>query len=153
MNTSKNKVLEILSEQIQDIEKVIKLDQDTGNKINGKYISNEYGTYIFYWVSSAIVEKTQSEIEASLKSFFPQLNSLYRRCGYFRAIDAFKAAIFRVKSGQLETPSKVIFGGRRNLISLKKGQLSKSEWRAIRNNPLYSRGEKAKKGNLNLRFE
>ncbi len=98
-------------------------------------------------------EKTQSEIEASLKSFFPQLNSLYRRCGYFRAIDAFKAAIFRVKSGQLETPSKVIFGGRRNLISLKKGQLSKSEWRAIRNNPLYSRGEKAKKGNLNLRFE
>lgn len=98
-------------------------------------------------------EKTRSEIEASLKACFPQLNSNYRRSGYFRAIDAYKAAIFRVKLGLLETPSKVVFGGRKNLIRYEKGQLSKFEWRAIRNNQLYSRGEKAKNGNLNLRFE
>lgn len=46
----------------------------------------------------------------------------------------------------------VIFGGRKNFFDRMKGKISKQQWKDLRSNELYSRGDKSKKGNLNLRM-
>ena len=52
------------------------------------------------------------------------------------------------------TIPKVIFGGRDNFEKRVNGKLSNEEWKNLRNNALYSRGDKSKKGgNLNTRIE
>ena len=50
------------------------------------------------------------------------------------------------------TISKVIFGGRKNFIKRCKNQISNEEWKELRDNNYYSRGDKTKKGNPNLRI-
>ena len=47
---------------------------------------------------------------------------------------------------------KVIFGGRKNYEDFIKGKINKEEWRMLRNNELYSRGDKLLKGNPNIRI-
>ena len=52
------------------------------------------------------------------------------------------------------TIPKVIFGGWENFEKRRDGKLSNLEWKNLRNNKLYSRGDKSKKGgNLNTRIE
>lgn len=52
-----------------------------------------------------------------------------------------------------ETPeAKVIFGGKKAWNDYKKGNLSKGEWLFQRAKNIYSRGDKSKKGNPNLRI-
>lgn len=46
----------------------------------------------------------------------------------------------------------VIFGGKKNFIQRRKGQITQEEWKDLRTNELYARGDKAKKGNLNTRL-
>jgi IS605 OrfB family transposase len=46
----------------------------------------------------------------------------------------------------------VIFGGRKNYYNRMKNKISKREWKNIRSNTLYARGDKSKKGNLNTRI-
>ncbi|MBX0311839.1 MAG: IS200/IS605 family accessory protein TnpB-related protein, partial [Sulfurihydrogenibium sp.] len=57
-------------------------------------------------------------------------------------------------------PKKVIFGSRKLFEQLKKNHLTgkrrkqlKTKWKESRQGNLYSRGDKSKQGNLNLRFE
>jgi len=59
-----------------------------------------------------------------------------------------------------EDPRKVVFGGRKLFETLKRGHLSgkplkelKREWKEKRQGLLYSRGDRTKGGNLNLRLE
>lgn len=47
---------------------------------------------------------------------------------------------------------KVIFGGRKNYEKYVKGKITKEDWKLLRNNELYSRGDKTQKGNPNLRI-
>ncbi len=47
---------------------------------------------------------------------------------------------------------KSIFGGKRNWKRLQTGTISKDEWKSIRNNQLYSRGDRTQKGNPNIRI-
>ena len=47
---------------------------------------------------------------------------------------------------------KVIFGGRENWDKLIKKEISKKEWKDKRDNQIYARGDKTKKGNPNLRL-
>jgi len=52
------------------------------------------------------------------------------------------------------TIPKVIFGGRENFEKRVNGKLSNADWKNLRNNKLYSRGDKSKEGgNLNTRIE
>ena len=44
-----------------------------------------------------------------------------------------------------------IFGGRKNWDKLQSGTLSKEEWQKIRDSEIYSRGDRAKSGNPNIR--
>lgn len=50
------------------------------------------------------------------------------------------------------TIPKVIFGGRKNFIKRCKGQITNKEWKELRDNNYYSRGDRTKKGNPNLRI-
>lgn len=50
------------------------------------------------------------------------------------------------------TIPKVIFGGRKNFIKRCKGQITNEEWKELRDNNYYSRGDKTKCGNPNLRI-
>jgi len=51
------------------------------------------------------------------------------------------------------TIPKVIFGGRDNFELRRSGKLSNADWKNLRNNKLYSRGDKSKEGgNLNTRI-
>lgn len=51
-----------------------------------------------------------------------------------------------------KTIPKIIFGGRKNFIKRCKGLISNEEWKNLRDNNYYSRGDKTKKGNPNLRI-
>jgi IS605 OrfB family transposase len=50
------------------------------------------------------------------------------------------------------TIPKVILGGRKNFYQRLKGKMSQEEWKELRSNTLYSRGDQSKKGNLNTRI-
>jgi len=47
---------------------------------------------------------------------------------------------------------KVIFGGKKNWNKRIKGKISNQEWKDKRDNQIYSRGDRSKKGNLNIRL-
>ena len=95
---------------------------------------------------------TKSEIEKKLSETFPQINSRYRKAGFFRAQTMYLSAFRLMKNGRLKSLKKVVFGGRKNLVLFTKGKLTKKDWERIRNNQVFSRGDKSKAGNLNLRF-
>ncbi len=46
----------------------------------------------------------------------------------------------------------VIFGGKKNFYDRLDNKISQKEWKELRANTLYSRGDKSKKGNLNIRM-
>ena len=49
------------------------------------------------------------------------------------------------------TIPKVIFGRRSNFDLLIKGEITKEEWRDLRTNQVYNKGDVYEKGNRNLR--
>jgi len=51
-----------------------------------------------------------------------------------------------------DTIPPAIFGGKKNFRARTKGNITNQEWKGLRTNQLYSRGDKAKKGNLNARL-
>ncbi|MFQ6073252.1 MAG: hypothetical protein ACE5KT_11225, partial [Methanosarcinales archaeon] len=51
-----------------------------------------------------------------------------------------------------KTLPKIVFGGKKNFNLLKKGKISKEEWKELRSNQVYSIGRKVDKGNQNLRL-
>ena len=51
-----------------------------------------------------------------------------------------------------DTIPSVIFGGKRNFFARMKGKITNEKWKDLRSNQLYSRGDKTKKGNLNIRL-
>ncbi|MBA2872489.1 IS605 OrfB family transposase [Anoxybacillus calidus] len=50
------------------------------------------------------------------------------------------------------TIPSVIFGGKPNFYKRLKGKITNEEWKDLRSNQLYARGDKSKKGNLNIRL-
>jgi IS605 OrfB family transposase len=96
--------------------------------------------------------KSKSEIEADLGEKFSEINSRYYRDGYFRAKANHESALELVKTKELELPERVVFGGRKNLKRRERREISNEEWKRLRNNQLYSRGDRSKRGNLNLRL-
>ncbi len=87
---------------------------------------------------------SKSEIETDIEKKFGEINSRYRRGGYFRAKANYESAKELVKSGELESPKKVVFGGRENLKKRERDEISNEEWKRLRNNQLYSRGDESK---------
>ena len=52
-----------------------------------------------------------------------------------------------------DLPPHITFGGKRNQLLRMKGKISREEYRKRRNSILISRGDKTKKGNLNMRLD
>ena len=57
-----------------------------------------------------------------------------------------------LKHQELGTIPTVIFGGKKNFYDRLENKISSKEWKELRSNTLYSRGDKSKKGNLNTRM-
>jgi IS605 OrfB family transposase len=57
-----------------------------------------------------------------------------------------------LKHQEDKTIPTVIFGGKGNFYKRLNGKIPKEEWKALRSNTLYSRGDRTKKGNLNTRI-
>jgi IS605 OrfB family transposase len=96
--------------------------------------------------------KKRKELKRSLSSLF-HLNTRYIDDAILEATSLMES----LKEKERD-PKKVIFGGKKNLKSLSSKHLSnsnqaqlKEKWREKRQGNLYSRGDKAKGGNLNLR--
>ena len=52
---------------------------------------------------------------------------------------------------ETDTIPPVIFGGKKQFYERVKGKITNKEWKDLRSNTLYSRGDQSKKGNLNTR--
>ncbi len=96
---------------------------------------------------------TRKELKKHLQKVFP-LNSRYCDDAIMKANEILKSCKEREQN-----PKKVIFGSRKLFEKLSKKHLTgkkreklKKEWKKKRQGTAYSRGDKAKKGNLNLRF-
>ncbi|WP_260440565.1 IS200/IS605 family accessory protein TnpB-related protein [Parageobacillus thermoglucosidasius] len=50
------------------------------------------------------------------------------------------------------TIPRVVFGGKQKFYKRLKGNITNEEWKELRSNQLYARGDKSKKGNLNIRL-
>ncbi len=57
-----------------------------------------------------------------------------------------------LKHQETETIPPVIFGGKKHFYERLKGKITNKEWKELRSNTLYSRGDQSKKGNLNTRI-
>jgi hypothetical protein len=51
-----------------------------------------------------------------------------------------------------DTIPAIVFGGKKNLKKVQKEELSKEEWKELRSNSFYSRGDASKEGNLHTRL-
>jgi IS605 OrfB family transposase len=56
---------------------------------------------------------------------------------------------YHLNNGTIPT---VIFGGKQHFYKRLKGKITNEEWKDLRSNQLYARGDKSKKGNLNIRL-
>ncbi len=97
--------------------------------------------------------KERKELKKKLQTMFG-LNSRYVDDAIFKAQEVLKAC---KEKGQ--NPKKVIFGGRglferlkKNHLQGKKRQELKRQWEEKRKYRLYSRGDRSKQGNLNIRL-
>ncbi len=57
-----------------------------------------------------------------------------------------------LKHQKTDTIPPVIFGGKKSFYERIKGKITNKEWKELRSNTLYSRGDQSKKGNLNTRI-
>lgn len=114
---------ELLPMQIQDIKSKI---SKTIKKINH--------------YQSGKKKPKKVDLETCLEGLNSRLEKLQKREVYLK--------------GCLEdgTIPKVIFGGRKNFYNRMKGKISNEEWKDLRSNHVYSRGDKSKLGNLNIRL-
>jgi predicted transposase len=93
-----------------------------------------------------------------LKKYLSKLFSINTRCSD-DAVFLAHSTIASCKERR-QNPKKVIFGSRKSFEQLKRNHLTgkrrkqlKTKWKENRQGNLYSRGNKSKQGNLNLRFE
>jgi IS605 OrfB family transposase len=103
-----------------------------------------------------LLPRRLAEVEAKIdrtEGKLARTSDLQRRQGIVARLDKLRRKREELV-GHLErgTIPKVVFGGRRNLKLRHEGQLSREEWRRLRAEAFYSRGEKNKQGNLHTRL-
>jgi len=68
-------------------------------------------------------------------------------------IELLKNKIIEIKEHiENNTIPAIVFGGKKNLEKVQKKEISKEEWKELRSNNFYSRGDKSKEGNLHTRL-
>jgi IS605 OrfB family transposase len=100
-------------------------------------------------------KKEKESLISELRKKLENIKSEEERENISARIEQLKEEV-AVLSSHVEkgTIPKVIFGGRENFEKRRDGKLSKEQWKNLRNNKLYSRGDKSKEGgNLNTKIE
>jgi len=80
------------------------------------------------------------------------LNAMWACNVIVRARGTFAAAKRLSARGKLESPKKLIWGGRKNFKLRCEGKITAEEWRSARSSQLCAVGDKNRKGNQNLRI-
>jgi IS605 OrfB family transposase len=103
----------------------------------------------------AKIEKTAKKMDEYQHGRKTPKNVDVRTClnGLHQRLEKLKAKEAELKH-HLEhgTIPSVIFGGKQNFYKRLKGSITNEEWKDVRSNQLYARGDKSKKGNLNIRL-
>ena len=103
----------------------------------------------------AKIEKTEKKIDEYQHGRKTPKNVDLPTClgGLHQRLEKLKAKEAELKHhlGQGTIP-RVIFGGKQNFYKRLKGKITNEEWKDLRSNQLYARGDKSKKGNLNIRL-
>lgn len=90
-------------------------------------------------IENILKDKKKNLLEKKRASLLKKLDKRQRKANYFkRFIDT-------------NTIPPVVFGTKQMFLKRCKGLISNEEWKACRDNRIYSRGDKTKKGNPNLR--
>jgi IS605 OrfB family transposase len=112
-----------------------------------------YSSCMRYSYQRLLEGKERNELKRSLSSLF-HLNTRYIDDAILEATSLIESLKEKKKD-----PKKVVFGGKKTLKQLSSKHVSRSnqsllkeKWREKRQGNLYSRGDKAKGGNLNLRI-
>ena len=152
VRTAFNRLLEGLS--IGDVEKLVY----SMFNINSRYAKDAVMQAMSIIRSQKeLVKQHLLEKERAIKGLLKKLDSISnedKRESISAKIEQLSLEVV-VLSSHVEnaTIPKVIFGGRENFELRRSGKLSKEEWKNLRNNKLYSRGDKSKEGgNLNTRL-
>lgn len=98
--------------------------------------------YSNYYKKLTAIERQLNNPNISEKKRNGLLRKLEKRQ---RKLDYYKSFL------DTNTIPPVIFGTKKMFIKKCKGQITNKEWKDMRNNRIYSRGDKSKKGNPNLR--
>ena len=116
-------------------------------------LMQNFSSCVRYTYNRLLEGTSRKELKKHLQRVFP-LNSRYCDDAIMKANEVLKSCKERKQN-----PEKVIFGSRKLFEKLKKKHLTgkrkeklKKEWKEKRQGTAYSRGDKSKKGNLNLRF-
>ncbi|ADO44470.1 transposase [Hydrogenobacter thermophilus TK-6] len=117
-------------------------------------IMRKFSSCFRYAYNKLLEGHSRKDLKKHLQKIF-NINSRYVDDAIFKAQSLINSCIATYQS-----PSKVIFGGRRLFELLKNKHINgerrnklKQKWEERRKHCLYSRGDKTKKGNLNIRIE
>ncbi|BDG43251.1 IS200/IS605 family accessory protein TnpB-related protein [Saccharococcus caldoxylosilyticus] len=103
----------------------------------------------------AKIEKTEKKIDEYQHGRKTSKNVDLPTClgGLHQRLEKLKAKEAELKHHLAQgTIPRVIFGGKQNFYKRLKGKITNEEWKDLRSNQLYARGDKSKKGNLNIRL-
>jgi IS605 OrfB family transposase len=103
----------------------------------------------------AKIEKTERKIDDYQCGRKTPKNVDVQTClsGLYQRLEKLKAKEAELQDHlNADTIPKVIFGGKQNFYKRLKGKITNEEWKDLRSNQLYARGDKSKKGNLNIRL-
>ncbi|OQP02913.1 transposase, partial [Geobacillus sp. 44B] len=103
----------------------------------------------------AKIEKTEQKIDDYQHGRKTPKNVDFPTClgGLHQRLEKLKAKEAELKQHLDQgTIPRVIFGGRENFYKRLKGNITNEEWKDLRSNQLYAKGDKSKKGNLNIRL-
>ncbi|MED4988633.1 transposase, partial [Parageobacillus toebii] len=103
----------------------------------------------------AKIEKTEKKIDE-----YQHGRKIPKKVDLPTCLDGLQRRLEKLKSKEEElqrhleqgTIPRVIFGGKENFYKRLKGKITNEEWKDLRSNQLYARGDKSKKGNLNIRL-
>ncbi|MBX0311429.1 MAG: transposase, partial [Sulfurihydrogenibium sp.] len=117
-------------------------------------LMRRFSSAMRYAYQRLLEDKKRKDLKKDLSNLF-NINTRYSDDAIFLA----QSTITSCKERN-QNPKKVIFGSREVFEQLKKNHLTgkrrkqlKKKWKESRQGNLYSRGDRSKQGNLNLRFE
>jgi IS605 OrfB family transposase len=108
------------------------------------------------------LEDVQAKIEKTAKKMdeYQHGRKIPKNVGLQTCLGGLHQRLEKLKAKEAElthhlehgTIPRVIFGGKQNFYKRLKGKITNEEWKDLRSNQLYARGDKSKKGNLNIRL-